>query len=103
MKAHTGIIIFIVISLIVFTMWVWGTATTDKEATKTDIEKVRQEFRSQFVKVLNELDSVKMELRAANKKIDELKEDTDTLKKGEAIIYNEVRKANEKTLWDFFK
>lgn len=84
-------------------MWVWGTATTDKEATKTDIEKVRQEFRSQFGKVLTELDSVKAELRAANKKIDELKADTDTLKQGEAIIYNEVKKANDKTIWDFFK
>lgn len=103
MKAHTGIIIYIVISLIVFTLWVWGTATADKEASKTDIEKVRQEFRSQFGKVLNELDSVKAELRAANQKIDELKADTDTLKQGEAIIYNEVKKANDKTIWDFFK
>lgn len=103
MKAHIGIIIYIVISLIVFTLWVWGTATADKEASKTDIEKVRQEFRSQFGKVLNELDSVKAELRAANKKIDELKADTDTLKQGEAIIYNEVKKANDKTIWDFFK
>lgn len=103
MKAHTGIIIFIVISLIVFTIWVWGTATTDKEATKTDIEKVRQEFRSQFSKVLTELDSVKAELKATKAQVDLIKADTDTLKKGEEIIYNEVRKANERTIWDYFK
>ena len=35
--------------------------------------------------------------------VDLIKADTDTLKKGEAIIYNEVKKANEKTLWNFFK
>lgn len=97
--------LYILLALIVVAIClIYFVNRTDEDAvSKTDIEKVRQEFRSQFVKVLNELDSVKMELRAANKKIDELKEDTDTLKKGEAIIYNEVRKANEKTLWDFFK
>lgn len=96
--------LYILLALIVVAICFYFVNRTDEDAvSKTDIEKVRQEFRSQFVKVLNELDSVKMELRAANKKIDELKEDTDTLKKGEAIIYNEVRKANEKTLWDFFK
>lgn len=75
----------------------------DNTVTPDDINKVRQEFRSQFGKVLNELDSVKAELKAANKKIDELKADTDTLKQGEAIIFNEVKKANDKTIWDFFK
>jgi hypothetical protein len=49
------------------------------------------------------LDSVKKELRATKAQVDLIKADTDTLKKGEAIIYNEVKKVNEKTLWDFFK
>lgn len=100
MKNISYILLALIVAVLFFVLI---NRTDENAASKTDIEKVRQEFRSQFVKVLNELDSVKMELRAANKKIDELKEDTDTLKKGEAIIYNEVRKANEKTLWDFFK
>lgn len=96
--------LYILLALIVVVLFFVSINRHDENAaSKTDIEKVRQEFRSQFGKVLTELDSVKAELRAANKKIDELKADTDTLKQGEAIIYNEVKKANDKTIWDFFK
>lgn len=77
--------------------------TDENAASKTDLEKVRQEFRSQFGKVLTELDSVKAELKATKAQVDLIKADTDTLKKGEEIIYNEVRKANERTIWDYFK
>lgn len=77
---------------------------TDEDAVnKTDIEKVRLEFRSQFCKVLIELDSIKAELKATKAQVDLIKADTDTIKKCEEIIYNEVRKANERTIWDFFK
>lgn len=94
---------YILALLAVVLFFVLINRTDENAASKTDLEKVRQEFRSQFGKVLTELDSVKAELRAANRKIDELKADTDTLKQGEAIIYNEVKKANDKTIWDFFK
>ena len=99
---NKGFILFILTAVVICFIYFMN-RNDEVGASKTDIEKARQEFRSQFGKVMNELDSVKAELRAANRKIDELKADTDTLKKGEAIIYNEVKKANEKTLWDFFK
>lgn len=97
--------LYILLALIVVAIClIYFVNRTDEDAvSKTDIEKVRQEFRSQFSKVLTELDSVKAELKATKAQVDLIKADTDTLKKGEAIIYNEVRKANEKTLWDFFK
>lgn len=96
--------LYILLALIVAVLFfVLINRTDENAANKTDIEKVRQEFRSQFSKVLTELDSVKAELKATKAQVDLIKADTDTLKKGEAIIYNEVRKANEKTLWDFFK
>lgn len=99
---NKGFILFILTAAVICLIFIVN-RNDENAANKTDIEKVRQEFRSQFSKVLTELDSVKAELRAANKKIDELKADTDTLKQGEAIIYNEVKKANDKTIWDFFK
>ena len=99
---NKGFILFILTAVAICLIFIVN-RIDENAASKTDIEKVRQEFRSQFGKVLTELDSVKAELRAANKKIDELKADTDTLKQGEAIIYNEVKKANDKTIWDFFK
>ena len=95
--------LYILLALIVVAICYYIVNRNDNTVTPDDINKVRQEFRSQFGKVLTELDSVKAELRAANKKIDELKADTDTLKQGEAIIYNEIKKANDKTIWDFFK
>jgi peptidoglycan hydrolase CwlO-like protein len=100
MKKISYILLALIVAVLFFVLI---NRTDENAASKTDIEKVRQEFRSQFGKVLTELDSVKAELRTANKKIDELKADTDTLKQGEAIIYNEVKKANDKTIWDFFK
>lgn len=96
--------LYILVSLIVVAIFfVLINRSDENAANKTDIEKVRQEFRSQFGKVLTELDSVKAELKATKAQVDLIKADTDTLKKGEEIIYNEVRKANERTIWDYFK
>lgn len=98
---NKGFILFILTAVAICLIFIVN--RNENAASKTDIEKVRQEFRSQFSKVLTELDSVKAELKATKAQVDLIKADTDTLKKGEAIIYNEVKKANEKTLWDFFK
>lgn len=95
--------LYILIALIVVAICYYIVNRNDNAVTPDDINKVRQEFRSQFSKVLNELDSVKAELKATKAQVDLIKADTDTLKKGEEIIYNEVRKANERTIWDYFK
>lgn len=99
---NKGFILFILTAAVICLIFIVN-RNDENAANKTDIEKVRQEFRSQFNKVLIELDSVKAELKATKAQVDLIKADTDTLKQGEAIIYNEIKKANDKTIWDFFK
>lgn len=52
-------------------------------------------YRQQF-------DSLKTEIFRIKAELDEVKANTDTLKVGQRIIYDEVKKNAEKSFWDFF-
>ena len=51
----------------------------------------------------NQFDSLKTEIFRIKAELDEVKANTDTLKVGQRIIFNEVKKNAEKSFWDFFK
>lgn len=53
-----------------------------------ELEKNTIELKKEIEKVSNDCDSLKVEL-------DIVKCNTDTLKKGQSVIYNEVKKSNE--------
>lgn len=53
-------------------------------------------YRKQF-------DSLKTEIFRIKAELDEVKANTDTLKVGQRIIFDEVKKNAEKSFWDFFK
>lgn len=88
MKQVIGVVIILALCLALAYL------NSKQAATKEDVEKLeneltdfREEVKKQFVEVNHNLDS--------------LKSDTDTLKKGQSVIFNEVRKTNtSKSFWD---
>lgn len=62
-----------------------------KQKAKTNDLYYRQQF-----------DSLKTEIFRIKTELDEVKANTDTLKVGQRIIYDEVKKNAEKSFWDFF-
>ena len=57
---------------------------------------------SNFKSLKREVDSIKKVTYLINHKVDTIQYNIDTLKKGQVIIYNEVKKTQNKTFWDFF-
>ena len=62
-----------------------------------------KDYQKQFDSLKPEILRIKAEIKAVKADTDTLKADTDTLKVGQRIIFDEVKKNNEKSFWDFFK
>lgn len=86
--------LLILLALIVVVLIYFVNCKDEDTASKTDIEKVRMEFRSQLSKVLIECDS----LKAA---IQEVKADTDTLKAGQRAIFETMKENENKSFFDW--
>lgn len=78
--------------IVVLCFFILVLAAYFKEKRTTDNLYYRQQF-----------DSLKTEIFRIKAELDEVKANTDTLKVGQRIIYDEVKKNAEKSFWDFFK
>lgn len=65
----------------------------DNNATKSDLETVRLELKAQIDSVLCNQDSIKAELRA-------VRQNTDTLKAGQEVIFKAMKENEGKSLFD---
>ena len=63
----------------------------------------RVEFNKAHEILNRKIDSLDLICRRVDANVLELKNNVDTLKKGQVIIYNEVRKNSERNFWDFIK
>lgn len=86
----------IIIAIIVITCYIaYRMYTGSNDARLIEIEKSMTELNEKIQKISNDCDSLKQELEI-------VKCNTDTLKKGQAVIYNEVKKSNESFLSKLF-
>lgn len=61
-------------------------------------------FRNEETKdYQQQFDSLKTEILRIKAELDDVKANTDTLKVGQRIIFDEVKKNTEKSFWDFFE
>lgn len=75
----------------------------DKQAvTQQEFRDYRQEFKAEIDTLNLKIDTVKTNIDSVKLHIDTLKFDVDTLKRGQHIIYKEVRKNADKKFWDLF-
>lgn len=98
MKKTLYILIALIVSVLFFVLI---NRTDENAANKTDIEKVRQEFRSQLSKVLIECDSLKAAIQQVKADTDTLKADTDTIKAGQRAIFETMKENENKSLFDW--
>lgn len=77
--------------IVVLCFFILGTAAYFKEKRTADDLHYRKQF-----------DSLKTEICRIKAELDEVKANTDTLKVGQRIIFDEVKKNTEKSFWDFF-
>lgn len=82
-SALTAIIIIVVLIVILFMYPLFP-----RPATEEQLQEFREEVELRFKKVDADLDTVKHDL--------------DTLKAGQAVIYEQVKR-DKKSFWDFFK
>lgn len=90
-RIFKAIISCICIAVLVF--WCVAVVNAPINATKHDIEKVRAELIAQIDSVLQNQDSIKTELKI-------LKDNTDTLKAGQCIIFKTMKENEGKSLLD---
>ena len=90
MKKIRPIIIYIFLGLLCYIAY---KMYSNNESNKIkELEKNTIELMQKIEKVSNDCDSLKKELNT-------VKCNTDTLKRGQAVIYNEVKKSNT-SFWD---
>lgn len=62
----------------------------------------KQEFEERDAYLNKRIDSLKAMVLVLYKNQDTIKHDLDTLKMGQEIIYNEVKKASDNNFWNLF-
>lgn len=92
MKQIRPIIIYIFLGLLCYIAYKMYSGNDDTRLK--ELEKSTIELKQKIQKISNDCDSLKAEL-------DVVKCNTDTLKKGQSIIYDEVKKSNT-SFWDRF-
>lgn len=78
----------------VLVIWCYVQLGTMTPASSTELQLTKDELVRRIEQLETQLDS-------ANHKLDYVINDIDTLKKGQVIIFNEVKRS-EKSFWDIF-
>jgi hypothetical protein len=87
--------LFVLLLLAAAAFFLYLKYSSEKAVTQEEFRDYRQEFKA-------EIDTLNLKIDTANMNIDTLKIDVDTLKRGQHIIYKEVRKNADKKFWDLF-
>ncbi len=66
---------------------------------KTVTEKEFMDFKSE---VRNRFDETSAKLDSIQSTVDKIQNNIDTLKTGQTVIFDQVKKNKEKSFWDFF-
>lgn len=90
-KFFTTLVLVILAGLILWCYFCLGTLTP---ATSEQLDETKIELK-------REIENLKIEIDSLKNGVNHVIDDVDTLKKGQVIIFNEVRKNNQ-SFWDFF-
>lgn len=103
MKGKIFIIIAVIAAVFVFLRLNQGGISSDYrrqiDSLRTEIQGLKRDhirIMERLLTVERTTDTIKSELRT-------VQANTDTLKFGQSLIFDEVKKANDKSFWDLFK
>ena len=90
MKKISYILLFVIAALFALFMWSWIQYQANGTATKQDLQHTEQALKARIDSILRECDTLKKEIRA-------VRANTDTLKAGQAAIFQTMQENQQKT------